>query len=76
MAVDPSDPDTFEDEADFPEDAEIDVEAPESDTAEQHTDLTPNRDAPVTGEDTDHATEADLAEQARAVGFDEDDDYR
>jgi hypothetical protein len=61
MTVDPSDPETFEDESDTP----FDVEAPEDDiTDEQPTDLDP-----------DKANEADVAEQARVVALDED-DYR
>jgi hypothetical protein len=80
MTVDPTDPEIFEEMKD-PEDyevedsAEFDIEAPEADTAEQHTDVTPQNDAPLTGENTDRAYEADLAEQARLVKLDED-DYR
>ncbi|MFI0261664.1 hypothetical protein ACH4OW_21810 [Streptomyces sp. NPDC017056] len=72
MPVDPTDPDTFEDETDT---AEFDVEAPEADAAEQHTDLAPHRDEPLTGVDPGAANEADRAEQARVVDLDED-DYR
>ena len=72
MAVDPRDPDTFEDEDSA---TEFDVEAPEDDAAEQLADLTEHRDAPLTGENADRANEADLAEQARVVELDED-DYR
>ncbi|MFJ5301816.1 hypothetical protein [Streptomyces sp. NPDC088350] len=72
MAVDPTDPDTFEVEND---DAELDVEAPENDAAEQLTDLTPDRDDPLTALDPDSANEADVIEQARVVSLDED-DYR
>ncbi|NEA63564.1 hypothetical protein [Streptomyces sp. SID12488] len=71
MAVDPTDPEDYEGE----DSAEFDVEAPEADTAEQRTDITPQHDAPLTGENTDRASEADLAEQARVVNLDED-DYR
>ena len=71
MAVDPTDPDTFVD-ANV---VEIDVEAPEGDTAEQLADVTPNRDDPLTGVNPDRANEADLIEQARVVSIDED-DYR
>ena len=61
MTVDPSDPETFEDESDTP----FDVEAPEDDTTgEQPTDVDPSK-----------ANEADVAEQARVVALDED-DYR
>ncbi|PZH00709.1 hypothetical protein C1I97_22875 [Streptomyces sp. NTH33] len=69
MAFDPTDPETFEDDA-----TEIDVEAPENDAAEQLADVAPDRDEPLTG-DPDRANEADLAEQARVVSIDED-DYR
>ncbi|WP_329271228.1 hypothetical protein [Streptomyces sp. NBC_01451] len=81
MDVDPTDPEIFE-ETRHPEDyegednaTEFDVEAPEADAAEQRTDVTPQHDAPLTGENTDRANEADLAEQARVVKLDED-DYR
>ena len=61
MTVDPSDPETFEDESDTP----FDVEAPEDDTTdEQPTDVDPGK-----------ANEADVVEQARVVPLDED-DYR
>lgn len=84
MAVDRTGPEASEDIRD-PEDyedyeaeenaSEFAVEAPEGDAAEQHRDVTPQHDAPLTGEDTDRANEADLAEQARVVKLDED-DYR
>jgi hypothetical protein len=74
MAVDPTDPETFvDDNAEEPQ--EYDVEAPEVDAAEQHTDVTPDRDDPLTDVDPDRASEADLIEQARVVSLDED-DYR
>lgn len=72
MRVDPTDPDTFEDESDA---AEFDVEAPEADTAEQYTELAPNEDEPLTGIDPDSANEADRIEQARVVELNED-EYR
>ncbi|KOU05919.1 hypothetical protein ADK86_06815 [Streptomyces sp. NRRL F-5755] len=72
MPVDPTDPDTFEDET---EAAEFDVEAPEADAAEQHTDVGHAQDDPLTGIDPAAANEADIAEQARVVDLDED-DYR
>ncbi|NEB05689.1 hypothetical protein [Streptomyces sp. SID13726] len=72
MAYDPTEPESFQEEDDA---AELDVEAPEVDAAEQHTDLTPDRDDPLTGVDADRASEADLIEQARVVSIDED-DYR
>ncbi|GAA3296795.1 hypothetical protein [Streptomyces cinereospinus] len=74
MAVDPTDPETFEDE-ETEEVQEFDVEAPEVDAAEQHTDIAPDRDDPLTGLEPDRASEGDLAEQARVVSLDED-DYR
>lgn len=55
-------------------DAERDIEAPEADAVEQHTDLLRRRDLPVTGR-TEEADAADAAEQARVVELDED-DYR
>lgn len=74
MAYDPTEPDAIEDlEADTV--PEIDVEAPEVDAAEQHADITPDRDDPLTAVDPDRANEADLVEQARVVSLDED-DYR
>ncbi|MET9788289.1 hypothetical protein [Streptomyces canus] len=76
MTYDPTDPEAFTDSEAFEEDVvERDVEAPEADAAEQHTDIAPDRDDPLTGVDPDRANEADLAEQARVVSLDED-DYR
>ncbi|MET7489030.1 hypothetical protein [Streptomyces sp. NPDC005538] len=72
MAVDPTDPETFEDESAA---AELDVEAPEDDAAEQSADVTPGGDEPLTRVDPGSANEADVIEQARAVAIDED-DYR
>ncbi|MFH9010229.1 hypothetical protein ACH4C6_02550 [Streptomyces sp. NPDC017943] len=74
MAVDPTDPETFEAE-DAPQAPEFDVEAPEVDAAEQHADIAPDRDDPLTAVDPGRANEADMAEQARIVSLDED-DYR
>ncbi|MFE3035351.1 hypothetical protein ACFXKY_27340 [Streptomyces canus] len=82
MAYDPTDPEVFTDpealadpEALEEDDAEIDVEAPEDDAAEQRTDIARDRDDPLTGVDPGRANEADLIEQARVVSLDED-DYR
>jgi hypothetical protein len=72
MAVDPTDPETFEDENAA---AELDVEAPEDDAAEQLADVTQGRDDPPARVDPDSANEADVIEQARVVSIDED-DYR
>jgi hypothetical protein len=72
MTVDPSDPEIFSDRGP----AEIDVETPEADSAEQRADLAPDRDdPPATDTDPDSANEADRAEQSRVVALDED-DYR
>lgn len=72
MRVDPTDPDTFEDEEST---TEYDVEAPEADAAEQHADLAPQSDESPTGADPDSANEADRAEQARVIELNED-EYR
>jgi hypothetical protein len=77
MAYDPTEPDAFEDIDDLEADAvaEFGVEAPEVDAAEQHADIAPDRDDPLTDVDPDRGNEADLMEQARVVALDED-DYR
>ncbi|MEW2051603.1 hypothetical protein [Streptomyces sp. NPDC005476] len=72
MAIDPTDPETFEEDDDF---GEIDVEAPENDAAEQYTDVIPKHDDSLEDVDPARADEADLVEQARVVSLDED-DYR
>jgi hypothetical protein len=74
MAIDPSDPGTFEDE-ETREGQEIDVEAPENDAAEQLADLGRDRDDPLEDVDPARANEADVIEQRRVVSIDED-DYR
>lgn len=74
MTYDPTEPDAIDDlEPEATQ--ETDVEAPEVDAAEQHADLAPDRDDPLTGVDPDRANVADLVEQARVVSLDED-DYR
>ncbi|MEV6090544.1 hypothetical protein AB0N39_10775 [Streptomyces cellulosae] len=75
MAVDPTDPETFEEDEDVQEGVEYDVEAPEVDAAEQHAEVRPQEDDPLEEVDPDRANEADLVEQARVVQLDED-DYR
>ncbi|HEY9370825.1 hypothetical protein [Streptomyces sp.] len=71
MTVDPSEPDTFAEEA---EAAVLDEEIPEADAAEQHAELQQRTDEPP-HIDKDSANEADATEQARVVALDED-DYR
>ncbi|MEU2586812.1 hypothetical protein ABZ612_28440 [Streptomyces avermitilis] len=73
MAIDPTDPETFEKEVG--DEVELDVEAPEGDAAEQLADIAPEEDDPLTDVNPDRANEADLVEQARVVSLDED-DYR
>lgn len=75
MAVDPTDPETFEEDEDVQEGVEYDVEAPVADAAEQQTAVRPEEDDPLEEVDPDRANEADLVEQARVVQLDED-DYR
>jgi hypothetical protein len=74
MAVDPTDPETFEE--DVNEAVEIDVEAPENDVAEQLAELTPAREEPLTEEEILRANEADLVEQKRVVEIDDEDAYQ
>ncbi|NGO45047.1 hypothetical protein [Streptomyces ureilyticus] len=79
MTVDPTDPETLaEADSTSADSTEFDVEAPEADAAEQHAELAPHRDEPLTGSNAANladANEADRAEQARVVELDED-DYR
>jgi hypothetical protein len=59
-------------------DDDLDLEAPEADSAEQQTELLQHHDDPVTARPSDREGEADpadLAEQRRVVELDED-DYR
>jgi hypothetical protein len=73
MPVDPTDPETFPNEAADSGVPEIDIEAPEADAAEQHFDMEPREEAlPSPGLETDPA---DAAEQALIVDLSED-DYR
>ncbi|AZM91036.1 MULTISPECIES: hypothetical protein [Streptomyces] len=71
MTVDPAEPDTFREELQ----ETLDTEAPEADAAEQHTEIQPRDDEPLSGLDPGEAPEADAAEQARVVPLDEE-DYR
>jgi hypothetical protein len=76
MSVDPTDPDTFEDEADQ-DAADLGVEVPEADAAEQAADLAALREALAPDRVRDSANEADVAEQSRTVtGLGEEEDYR
>ncbi|MFD9005295.1 hypothetical protein ACFV0T_30835 [Streptomyces sp. NPDC059582] len=77
MAVDPTDPEVYEEleERQADDRREIDVEAPENDAAQQFADVTPDGDDPLDDVDPARADEADLIEQARVVSLDED-DYR
>ncbi len=71
MSVEPYDPETYPTD----DDQLLDPEAPEADLAEQHTDLTPTRDDPLTDLDLTSADPGDATEQSRVVQLDED-DYR
>ncbi|MFE9255532.1 hypothetical protein [Streptomyces sp. NPDC006879] len=71
MTVDPAEPDTFQDQ--FQE--ALDAEAPEADAAEQHADLSPQKDDSLTERDRDKANEADVVDQSKVVALDEE-DYR
>ncbi|MFF9477551.1 hypothetical protein [Streptomyces sp. NPDC014733] len=71
MPVDPSDPDTFDDE----NGTTFSDEAPEADAQEQRADVAPHRDETLSGTDLDAANEADRAEQSRVVELNED-EYR
>ncbi|MFI6285306.1 hypothetical protein ACIBCM_11195 [Streptomyces sp. NPDC051018] len=83
MAVDPTDPENFDDDrtaGDTDDDRagnrvdELGEEVPEADAAEQHTEVRPDDDD-LSHIDPDTANEADAVEQARVVALDED-DYR
>jgi len=73
MAVDPTDPDTFEERG--TDTVEIGVEAPVSEAAEEFAELASEQEEPLTQEETLRANEADLVEQKRIITLDED-DYR
>jgi len=56
--------------------SELDMETPEDDAIEQHTEVVADEAVTVTRRELPFdVDEADAAEQARAVGYD-DDDYR
>ncbi|MFD6418280.1 hypothetical protein [Streptomyces sp. NPDC060194] len=77
MAIDPTDPQTFDEDApgeDGTTGPAGGLETPEADSAEQRTDLAPQRDSP-SHSDPATADEADAVEQGRVVPLDED-DYR
>ncbi|MFI6104390.1 hypothetical protein [Streptomyces sp. NPDC051310] len=76
MTVDPTDFETFDEAADETAPAgAVGAETPEADAAEQHTELRPREDDPLTHIDPAVANPADAAEQTRVVDLDED-DYR
>jgi hypothetical protein len=70
MSVDPSDPETFQQDDDA---VELPIEAPEADAAEQHAAVRPYRDTPLSAINPDVVDEADAIDQARVVELDEDD---
>ncbi|HEY5836079.1 hypothetical protein [Streptomyces sp.] len=70
--------DELDEAAQTSQDADLDIEAPEADAAEQHIELLQHRDEPITERPADpigEADPADTAEQRRVVDLDED-DYR
>ncbi|WP_189892907.1 hypothetical protein [Streptomyces xantholiticus] len=74
MSVDPTDPETFEEEDDQNTETRGE-EVPEADAAEQHAEVRSERDDPMNRVDPATANEADVVEQTRVVKLDED-DYR
>ena len=70
MSVDPTDPEIFTADATDAED--LGVEVPEADAAEQRAPLVPEQDDPLSELNLGEADPADAVEQARVVGFDED----
>jgi hypothetical protein len=70
VPVDPSDPESFQEEDDA---VKLSPETPEADAAEQSTDIRQDRDDPLTNVDPAAADEADAVEQSRVVPLDEDD---
>ncbi|OEV05935.1 hypothetical protein [Streptomyces oceani] len=77
MPVDPTDPETFDDEfEDEPDEPRLD--ASEGDTAEQHAGLLRQRQDPMTDRGGEEADPVDAAEQAMVVEEDPDpnEEYR
>ena len=74
MTIDPSDPETFADDDPDTDPPDLGAEVPEADAAEQRADLVPDRDKPLDSIDVDGVDPADAVDQARVVGFDDDDD--
>ncbi|WP_165990223.1 hypothetical protein [Streptomyces sp. YIM 98790] len=73
MSIDPTEPEIVDELLE--EEREAGLETPEADAAEQRAELRAGEDEPLppgSGE----ANPADLAEQARVVAEDEDEDYR
>jgi hypothetical protein len=59
-------------DAEEPDEAELDIEAPEDDVVEQHIELLQHRDTPI-ADRPEEADPTDVAEQHRVVELDEDD---
>ncbi|WP_425443792.1 hypothetical protein [Streptomyces aidingensis] len=71
--MDPTEPEIIDELLE--EEREAGPETPEADAAEQRAELRPREDEPLPAGGGE-ANPADLAEQARVVAEDEDDDYR
>ncbi|MFJ2114995.1 MULTISPECIES: hypothetical protein [unclassified Streptomyces] len=78
MAVDPTDPDTFETDTfeTADETTERSAEIPEADAAEQKREARRRDDEPLPRIDPDRASEGDAFDQARTVDLGDEDDYR
>lgn len=72
MSVDPTDPETFENDV-LDEPPEFDVEVAEADAAEQHMELLDHQDVRLPEHVPETVNPADAAEQARVVELYEDD---
>ncbi|MGK5626932.1 hypothetical protein [Streptomyces sp. URMC 123] len=77
IPADPTEPETFEAEADLVDAGvtDVDIEAPEGDIAEQHLDVDPEEENVPPVEPPLEADPADAVEQTRVVPLSED-DYR